>query len=525
MFSPNERLSLAGQPDEIVFAILQGLSSIDLHKAKQVSSSFYRIINDQRFRKKMAQTILQQYFPRSRTNLKTTIKDQWPKEGDKHLPELLFLLLVGNNNLIKEKIKLADLYSKDINGLTLQDWACKLNNREILRFIYKKLIIPQYRSQDGKVLDLEQTDTLGFTLLHWAILCRQPLSYIKQLKNLGYRLTTTTLSGDTVLHLAAQANHSEALMWLLKKDELDVNAKRSNATTPLLLAAFYGHSEAIKLLLAHPKVNISATHDNSAHVLIIAAIKGHNEVIKLLLADERIDINAPCVDGHTALFLAAQNGHLTTVQLLLKDKRVNINARRTDGATALFAAVHKADTATVQILLADNRINVNAPYADGATALIFAVKAGHSEIVDCLLNRNASIMAEITARTRYLLNLAEKHNNKAAVETFLKAEYQGQLPRMVSVNSLEVGIIARQNNITLRLLEKAKESPKAKIIRALELAQATANYRLIEPLQEILQHRNTERSHFQTNFTNNFFSVAGSEIASLTTQNLYSGPK
>jgi ankyrin repeat protein len=517
MFSPYE----PAFPDEIFSAILQALHPIGLHKAKQVSSSFYSIINGQHFRKNMAKTILQHYFPRSRTNLVTTLKKQWPKETDKHLPELLFLILIGNNEVIKEKIKLGDLYSNDISELTLCDWACKLDNIDFLHLVYEVLIIPQYRSQDGETIDLRQTDAGGFTLLHWAILCRLPLAQIKLLKNLGYSLTAITLSGDTVLHIAARANHCEALEWLLN-EKLEANAKRNNGATPLLLAAFYGHKEVSKLLLDHSKVDISATHNNSTHVLIIAAIKGHNELIKLLLADKRIDINAPCVDGHTALFMAAQNGHLTTVQLLLNDDRVNINAVRTDGTTALLAAAYRADTAMVELLVADSRINVDATYANGATSLIFAVKAGYSEIVDCLLKHNASILAEIKLQTKYLLSFAKKHNNKTAIEVFLKTQYLDQLPGTVSINSLEVAIITGQNNLSLRLLEKEKELPETKMIRALELAKATHNYLLIDALEEILQHR--ERSNFHAISSSHFFTLAHSEITSLATQQL-SGPE
>ncbi|WP_028372926.1 ankyrin repeat domain-containing protein [Legionella lansingensis] len=465
-------------PDEVLFAILRFLPSSAFHDVKQVSQRFYQIINDPVFIKVFIKSVTKQYFPHNQsTDFKKILETQWLKEEHRHLPELLFLLLIGNNSLLKEKIKLADLYFYDKDGVSLYDWIYRAGNQNLLNYIYKHLIVPHYQSQDGKI-DTKQTDEAGYTLLHWAILCRQSLEQIKELNNLGFSLDAVSSYQVTALHVAAAAGDPEVVQYLLSHHEARVNAARAHdGATALFLAAQDGYTDVVKLLLTYDK---------------------HVKAIKRWLTYDQIDVNAVCTtDGATALFVAAQNGHAEVVKLLLAHAQTNVNAARTtDGSTALYMAAQNGHADVVKLLLAHSKTDVNATCIDnGATALHIAVQEDHAEIVNCLLANKASAASGMQEDIQILLALAEKNHRRSALTAWLETQFQDPLPDHIpGITPLDIAIIAGHTHIAQRLLEKANDFPQEKIMQALQIAQAMANQVIVEQLQKILQRNQSEQS-------------------------------
>lgn len=529
-------------PEEVLFAILRFLPSVTLHDVKQVSRRFYQIIKDPIFIK----SIMKQYFSHHQgTDFKKTLETQWPTSG-KQLPEKLCLLLMGNNALLKEKIKPADLYLHDKDELSLYDWAYKADNQNILNYIYEHLIVPFYQNEDGKINITQIDGATGYTLLHWAIICRQSLDLILGLTDLGFQLDAIPPHQLTSLHVAARAGHLELVNYVLSQGEAKMNAARANdGATALFIAAKNGHANVIRLLLAHDKhietfkhwldydqeqINVNAVcTTDGATALFIAAEKGHTKVVRFLLAHDKIDVNAAStVDGATALFIAAQNGHTEVVRHLLAQPQTNVNAARTDGATALYMAAQNGHADVVKLLAAHSKTNINASFPDdGATALHIAVQENHIDIVNCLLANKASAASGMQEDIQILLALAEKNHCKSALEAWFKAKYQDPLPDHIpGITPLDIAIIAGHNHIAQSLLEAADDFSEEKIIQAWQIAKVMANQVIVAQLQTILQHHQSKSSRIKPQVsigTSGFFTPStSSEISPSSTSCLYS---
>lgn len=161
-------------------------------------------------------------------------------------------------------------------------------------------------------------------------------------------LNTPGKDGNTVLHLAAEANHVGAVKTLLKAG---ANFNQvCDGRTPLWVAAAavanlsevgIGNHEIVGLLLkagANPNQQCEGSTP-----LWVAARKGHWGVGQVLLSDNRVNPNQTC-GGQSPLQNAASRGHKMFVGLLLKhkDPKVDINHRDSNGETALYKAAEGA---------------------------------------------------------------------------------------------------------------------------------------------------------------------------------------
>ncbi|CEK09274.1 ankyrin repeat domain-containing protein [Legionella hackeliae] len=442
-------------PDEVLFAILQCLPSSKLHEVKQVSKRFYSIIKDPVF----INSIVKQYLPQStETDFRKKLEAQWPNDKEKHhseqlsmlykekhFPELLLLLFLGNEQLLKEKIKLESLCVLDKDKLNLMDWMYKTNNRKILGHIFKNIIVPYYQDKDKKKIRMEIG---GLKLLDWAIRCHQSLDRIKGLRNLGF-----SHDDNALLHEAARANHIEVLQWLLKKPNVDVNAVNSSGYTPLFLAVYYGHVEVVQHLLASNKINANICF-GSHSALDIAATRGHVDVIKLLLAYGETNPGTIWKDSPLPLYLGAQNGRTAVVTFFLGRYQTNVNAPRANGATALFVASLQNQLEVIKLFLAHDKTNVNASLEDGSTALLAATEQGHVEVVRLLLGHDG---IEVNACNRI-----------GATALFLAARkgHVDVVKLLLAHNKIDVNVSCVNGHTALYVAAKEGHSEVAKILLA-----------------------------------------------------------
>ena len=121
-------------------------------------------------------------------------------------------------------------------------------------------------------------------------------------------------TGWNLMHVAADGLGNEAIVELLIKNGLDVNAKtKFYGITPLHFAARKGNIEATKALIKNG-ADVNAKHPNYGDTPLHVAVKNqHKDVVKLLISSGA-DINAKNKYRETPLDLAKQK----EVAVLLK---------------------------------------------------------------------------------------------------------------------------------------------------------------------------------------------------------------
>tara|TARA_B100000614_G_scaffold7625_1_gene7169 strand:- start:72594 stop:75365 length:2772 start_codon:yes stop_codon:yes gene_type:complete len=197
--------------------------------------------------------------------------------------------------------------------------------------------------------------------------------------------------GSTALGYAAQNGHKNICQLLLEKGS-DVNMKDREGMTALIYAAKNGYLDLCKFLI-----------DKGADVntKIIKEKKGEKETsIWSTQCTERVYKKE---SGSTALICAAGNGYLEVCKLLLErgaevDAQINWNTsesylRENDGRYSGKPRIEKTDE------------------EKGLTALICAAMNGYLEVCNLLLDRGASIHANVEKK------LTEERTDPACIFT------------------------------------------------------------------------------------------------------------
>ena len=195
--------------------------------------------------------------------------------------------------------------------------------------------------------------------------------------------------GWSALQRAAQAGEAMAMIELLRRPQVEVNAvEPKKGQTALVLASRGGHAAVVKTLLACKEVEVNKADLNGYTALHIAAEKGKPAVVQLLLAHTAVDPNQADQAGHTPLFSAAYVGNDVIVQLLLSREDLDVNrAGQALGRTPLYIAAQFGNDEVVRLLLAHPAAEVDQPSLKGATPLLVA----------CLANSTAAALALLGA--------------------------------------------------------------------------------------------------------------------------------
>lgn len=126
-------------------------------------------------------------------------------------------------------------------------------------------------------------------------------NFADKLKNSGIDVNFTNKDGETLLYLAAQNGHTDAVNALLENGA-DVNkGENNNGWKPLHSAAHNGHTEVVKTLLKN-KADVNKAGKDGWTPLHFAAREGRTEVVKTLL-ENKADVNIASNKGNTPLSL------------------------------------------------------------------------------------------------------------------------------------------------------------------------------------------------------------------------------
>src|SRR5437763_1918820 len=121
---------------------------------------------------------------------------------------------------------------------------------------------------------------------------------------------------ESSLFRASRTGNLNAVKFILRQENADVDARNAGGSTSLSLAASNGHWEVVKLLVVEFKADVNARDGYGWTPLHLAASNGHLEVVKLLVVEFKADVNAKDIGGSTPLDDAASHEHLEVVKLL-----------------------------------------------------------------------------------------------------------------------------------------------------------------------------------------------------------------
>ncbi|TVP87514.1 MAG: ankyrin repeat domain-containing protein [Pseudomonadaceae bacterium] len=241
---------------------------------------------------------------------------------------------------------------------------------------------------------LEQRDSNGMTLLHWAA-SRGNLEQVESLIAAGLDINARDTSGRVPLHLAALAGDRDPggakLQALLQAGaEIDVRSTNEIDATPLITASRFGNAEHVRLLLEAGADPLAST-DSGMTSLMRAARYPENDpglakMQRLLMAGS--DVNAIASENWTVLRTAARYNSADAVRLLL-DAGSDPNTSNPEGWGALHIAARYGSPEMIEALLVAGSIT-NQVTNDGQTPLHLATRNNAHDITKLLLAAGAN---------------------------------------------------------------------------------------------------------------------------------------
>ena len=187
---------------------------------------------------------------------------------------------------------------------------------------------------------------------------------------------------------------------LEQTDSMGYTALHYAVKGKVALSDFWGTGEAhyplVRLLLAN-NANINACGHDGRTPLGIAAYRGDDKLVVYLLS-QGADLNVLSIDMRAPLMEAIKGGSKEIIQLLFK-MGADIYLRDRLGCGVLHEAIERGDPEIANLLLVIGA-DIESSNNDGHTPLAFAVLRGHSGITKLLLDLGADPSAVSISRIR-----------------------------------------------------------------------------------------------------------------------------
>ena len=208
-----------------------------------------------------------------------------------------------NNIYIKFHILFIVLQSVIIN-------SSSESYKNVIQILIKKFKKPRLKSYINK------PDIFGNTAILYAAY-RGNILIVRSLIECGADVNITSKKGLNVLHMAAQGNNPNIIIYFKVKYNISVLSKDSQGNTPLHWACYNSSEEAINFLLSFMG-DINIKNNEGKTPLHIAVFTEKPSLIKKLIK-RGADINAKDKDGKTPIDLAVElTGSESRVTSILK---------------------------------------------------------------------------------------------------------------------------------------------------------------------------------------------------------------
>lgn len=276
-----------------------------------------------------------------------------------------------------ETLKLINGGKLDFNSTTndhetVLHIAAAYGNRKILEALKNKLVA--WYSKTGKFTEeLFKTNNNGFTVIHYAILNKDP-EVLEFLLN--------SISEDTGWF--TKINQSQATA---KLKEI-VNKRALNGLSPLVLAFNQNNIAAMDALIksgANPNIKF-VSHNRS--LLHLAVYQNNINAARVLInngakLDEKDEL------GDTPLHLAVDKENLEAISALISGN-ADVNAKNNYNNTPLHMAIAKGNMDIISALI-EGHANVNAKTMNERTPLHIAIDEENISVITYLISKGATV--------------------------------------------------------------------------------------------------------------------------------------
>ena len=219
----------------------------------------------------------------------------------------------------------------------------------------------------------------------------------------GAKIDNVKSKYGSLLHTAVANNNLKAVKYLLKKENVFINALNEDGKTPAHLAVEMNHLNMLKCLLEYglnianeiggdegDKSRVELYKDTEGNTILHLAVKkGYYEIVKYLLKyvkNERV-FNWRNKRRDTPLNLAIKGGYLDLASLLI-DAGTNMNIVDSRGETSIFIAVETGDLEMVKLLV-ENGVRLDTTNIFAKTVLQVAYDLTYNEIANYLEEHGA----------------------------------------------------------------------------------------------------------------------------------------
>ncbi len=308
-------------------------------------------------------------------------------------------------------IDIDDLMTPDNNGDTPAILAAVHDYQAVLDAFYQKALEYYKDSDNEDTLSPNATDEREQTILHWALMCKQPVDHIAALLELGCDVNAADNCDWIPLHNAAISNHPDAIKLLIAHGAIP-DANNTQGCTPLHLAAEFGRTASIAMLLAN-QATVDEIDGDGKTALQIASEFNSLESVKLLLKQgANVNYIQDSNLEYTALHYAAKHGNLEIIKVLL-EAGAKADARTKAGYTALEFAILYGHHECADHLIGHNLDLATQLSHDGLPLLSVAAGSGYINCIRVLLSRGADVNA---------LSSGEAHSTTPLIQAALHGD-------------------------------------------------------------------------------------------------------
>ena len=214
----------------------------------------------------------------------------------------------------------------------------------------------------------------------------------------------TLTAGQTLLHIAIEAEKPQVVALLTNVPGLNPNIKDNDGEAPLGIAAALGDINSTRALLSLHNCNINIRNNYGKTPLHIAVENSNEEIIHELFDSAQLDVNASDSLGRTPIADAVMNYNTEMVEVLLTYMDVNPNIPTNDGTYPLEFAlgdIGAANTISKQLIEFSNT-DVNMQINENEETPIFQIIENRdNEILKLILQRE-DLNINVTSKRKIL---------------------------------------------------------------------------------------------------------------------------